>query len=107
MGRAHCDGPITRAGKDAVFSGQALDAELERALRDLDAKLRAAILSPATRFRPPTACCCRFFASARNSRSPPTRRGSGATSTARVRASVVPADGGGRLVVVVITLVFS
>ena len=36
---AHCDGPITRAGKDAVFSGQASTPELERALRDLDAKL--------------------------------------------------------------------
>ena len=36
---AHCDGPITRAGKDAVFSGQASTRELERALRDLDAKL--------------------------------------------------------------------
>ena len=36
---AHCDGPITRAGKDAVFSGQSSTPELERALRDLDAKL--------------------------------------------------------------------
>ena len=36
---AHCDGPITRAGKDAVFSGQASTPQLERALRDLDAKL--------------------------------------------------------------------
>ena len=36
---AHCDGPITRSGKDAVFSGQASTPQLERALRDLDAKL--------------------------------------------------------------------
>ena len=36
---AHCDGPITRAGKDAVFSGQASTPELERALREIDAKL--------------------------------------------------------------------
>ena len=36
---AHCDGPITRSGKDAVFSGQASTPDLERALRDLDAKL--------------------------------------------------------------------
>ena len=36
---AHCDGPITRAGKDAVFSGRASTPELERALRDLDARL--------------------------------------------------------------------
>ena len=36
---AHCDGPITREGKDAVFSGQSSTPELERALRDLDAKL--------------------------------------------------------------------
>lgn len=36
---AYCDGPITRAGKGAVFSGQASTPELERALRDLDARL--------------------------------------------------------------------
>ena len=36
---AHCDGPITRAGKDAVFSGQASTPELERALREIDARL--------------------------------------------------------------------
>ena len=36
---AHCDGPITRSGKDAVFSGQSSTPQLERALRDLDAKL--------------------------------------------------------------------
>ena len=63
---AHCDGPITRAGKDAVFSGQAStpswSAPCAKSMRGLHA-----ILSPATRFRPPTACCSRFsFASARN-----------------------------------------
>ena len=82
---AHCDGPITRAGKDAVFSGQASTPDLERALRDLDARLTRDFVA-GDAFRPPTACCSRFsFASARNSKSPPTRRGSEPTSTARSR----------------------
>ena len=63
---AHCDGPITRAGKDAVFSGQASTPELERA----PARPRRAAYTRFCRrrrcFPPPTACCSRFsFASAR------------------------------------------